>query len=342
LNPVWKMLEDLATKKGITEIVINGPKSVFVERGGEFIGLNASFSKTDLATFIQEVADYNRKDCNGDNPILDGILPDGSRINIVLEPFCSTFCAITIRRYTAANLTLEEHSQSFGISERWVPFFKALISSRMNIVVSGGTGVGKTTFMNMLIREISPDQRIITIEDSLELNVSQINNVRLESGKKFESTGEVMSTRELVKNTLRMRPDRIIIGEVRGGEVFDLLQAMNTGHEGSMTSVHANSSVEALSRLETLFLMSGFDLPYHVVRKQMSQAIDFVIQLGKGPGGKRMVKQVLELNAMEGSTILTSSILETVEGELVSTGVVPSQINKLSEDGLIKRDFFNT
>lgn len=336
------MLEDLATKKGITEIVINGPKSIFVERAGEFIGLNASFSRNDISTFIKEVADYNRKECDGDNPILDGNLPDGSRINIVLEPFCTNFCAITIRKYTAANLTLDDHSQSFGISEQWVPFFKSIIASRMNVIVSGGTGVGKTTFMNMLVREISPDQRIITIEDSLELSVSQINNVRLEAGKRLESTGETISTRELVKNTLRMRPDRIIIGEVRGGEVFDLLQAMNTGHEGSMTSVHANSSVEALSRLETLYLMAGFDLPYHVVRRQMSQAIDFIIQLGKGPGGKRVVKQVLEVNSMEGNTVLTSSILETIEGELVSTGVVPSQINKLSEAGLIKRDYFNT
>ncbi|EQC46269.1 CpaF family protein [Bacteriovorax sp. Seq25_V] len=342
MNPVWKMLEDLATKKGITEIVINGPKSIFVERAGEFIGLNASFSRNDISTFIKEVADYNRKECDGDNPILDGNLPDGSRINIVLEPFCTNFCAITIRKYTAANLTLDDHSQSFGISEQWVPFFKSIIASRMNVIVSGGTGVGKTTFMNMLVREISPDQRIITIEDSLELSVSQINNVRLEAGKRLESTGETISTRELVKNTLRMRPDRIIIGEVRGGEVFDLLQAMNTGHEGSMTSVHANSSVEALSRLETLYLMAGFDLPYHVVRRQMSQAIDFIIQLGKGPGGKRVVKQVLEVNSMEGNTVLTSSILETIEGELVSTGVVPSQINKLSEAGLIKRDYFNT
>lgn len=340
MNPIWKFLEDIATKKGINEIVINGPKSIFVERAGEFIGLNVNFSKNDLTDFINEVAKFNKKTCNSSNPILDGTLPDGSRINIILEPFCTTFCAITIRKYVVSNMTLDAHSQSFGISQKWVGLFKAMIKAKMNIVVSGGTGVGKTTFMNMLIREIPADQRIVTIEDTVELNVSQINNVRLEAGAKIDETSTSLSTRDLVKNTLRMRPDRIIIGEVRGPEVFDLLQAMNTGHSGSMTSVHSNSTIECLSRLETLFLMSGFDIPYHVVRRQISSAVDFVIQLGRGPGGKRMVKQVLEINGMEGNTILTSAILDENAGELESSGVVPNCINKLVETGEIERNYF--
>jgi len=341
VNPVWKMLEDLGTKKGINEIVINGPKNIFVERGGEFIGLNVGLTKSDIFGFVKDVADFNKKVCDHKNPILDGNLPDGSRVNIILEPFTSDGAAVTIRKYTRTSINLEEHSQSFGIPQKWVPFFKSIIQSRMNIVVAGGTGVGKTTFMNMLLKEISPDQRIITIEDTLELNISNPNIVRLEAGTKLEDGESNISMRDLVKNTLRMRPDRIILGEVRGGEVFDLLQAMNTGHEGSMTSVHANSSIECLSRLETLFMMAGFDIPYHVVRRHISQAVDYVIQLGRGAGGRRVVQQVLEINNLEGNNILTSSILETVEGELTSSGVVPAKMNELVENGELAKDFFN-
>lgn len=341
MNPVWKMLEDLASKRGINEIVINGPKNVFVERGGEFIGLNVGFTKANLLDFVKEVADYNKKVCNHQNPLMDGTLPDGSRVNIVLEPFVSQPCAITIRKYVRNNLSLDEHSQTFGIREKWIPFFKAMVAGKMNILVSGGTGVGKTTFMNMLLREIPNDERIVSIEDTLELNITNQNSVRLEAGSKLESGTTDITIRDLVKNTLRMRPDRIIIGEVRGGEVFDLLQAMNTGHEGSMTSVHANSPVECLSRVETLFMMAGFDIPYHVVRRHMAQAIDFVIQLGRGPGGKRVVKQVLEINNLEGNNILTSSILDIEEGELISTGVVPSRMQKFVEANLLAKDYFS-
>ncbi|EQC50786.1 CpaF family protein [Bacteriovorax sp. DB6_IX] len=341
MNPVWKMLEDLGTKKGINEIVINGPKNIFVERGGEFIGLNVGLTKTDLFEFVKDVADFNKKVCNEKRPILDGNLPDGSRINIILSPFTNNGAAITIRKYVRTNINLEEHSQSFGIPQKWVPFFKSMIESRMNIVISGGTGVGKTTFMNMMLKEISPDHRVITIEDTLELNLSNPNLVRLEAGSKIEDSEVSITMRDLVKNTLRMRPDRIILGEVRGAEVFDLLQAMNTGHEGSMTSVHANSSVECLSRIETLFMMAGFDIPYHVVRRHISQAVDFVIQLGRGAGGRRVVQQVLEINGQEGNNILTSSILETIEGELTTTGVVPSKMNRLIEAGELPKDFFN-
>jgi pilus assembly protein CpaF len=298
-------------------------------------------TKSDIFGFVKDVADFNKKVCDHKNPILDGNLPDGSRVNIILEPFTSDGAAVTIRKYTRTSINLEEHSQSFGIPQKWVPFFKSIIQSRMNIVVAGGTGVGKTTFMNMLLKEISPDQRIITIEDTLELNISNPNIVRLEAGTKLEDGESNISMRDLVKNTLRMRPDRIILGEVRGGEVFDLLQAMNTGHEGSMTSVHANSSIECLSRLETLFMMAGFDIPYHVVRRHISQAVDYVIQLGRGAGGRRVVQQVLEINNLEGNNILTSSILETVEGELTSSGVVPAKMNELVENGELAKDFFN-
>jgi pilus assembly protein CpaF len=335
------MLDDLATKKGINEIVINGPRNVFVERGGEFIGLSVDLSLDDIYEFIRDVADYNKKVCDHDMPILDGNLEDGSRINIILSPFANKSPAITIRKYVKTTLSLEKNSKNFGIDPKWVPFFRALILAKKNVIISGGTGVGKTTFMNMILREVPQDERVVTIEDTLELNIQNNNCVRLEAGSKIDGEQTSITVRDLVKNTLRMRPDRIIIGEVRGGEVFDLLQAMNTGHEGSMASVHANSSTEALSRLETLFMMAGFDIPYHVVRRQIASAVDFIIQLGRSKDGKRSVLQVLELNGMEGNTILTSSIFESENGNLLTTGVAPSCLNDLVEDGDLDRAYFS-
>ncbi|MFG1492091.1 CpaF family protein [Halobacteriovorax sp. ZH4_bin.1] len=339
-NSVWKMLEDLSTKKGISEIVINGTKNVFVERGGEFIGLNVPLNKKDILEFSNEVALFNKKKFSNENPILDGRLPDGSRINIISEPYASQGTSITIRKYLSNNFELDKHSQLFGISEKYIPFFKSLIKAKKNILISGGTGSGKTTFMNMLLKEVSPDERIITIEDTLELVVGNTNCVRLEAG--LTSGKEGLSMSQLVKNTLRMRPDRIFIGEVRGAEVFDMIQAMNTGHDGSMTSIHANSPVECLQRVEALFLMAGFDLPYHVVRKYISTAVDFIIQLGRTDDGRRKVTQVMEVNSMEGNNILTTSVLEIENGELVFGGAVPGLANELAKKGELPTNYWNT
>ncbi|MFG1526710.1 CpaF family protein [Halobacteriovorax sp. RZ-2] len=339
-NSVWKMLEDLSTKKGISEIVINGSKNVFVERGGEFIGLNVPLNKKDILEFSNEVALFNKKKFSNENPILDGRLPDGSRINIISEPYASQGTSITIRKYLSNNFELDKHSQLFGISEKYVPFFKSLIKAKKIILISGGTGSGKTTFMNMLLKEVSPDERIITIEDTLELVVGNTNCVRLEAG--LTSGKEGLSMSQLVKNTLRMRPDRIFIGEVRGAEVFDMIQAMNTGHDGSMTSIHANSPVECLQRVEALFLMAGFDLPYHVVRKYISTAVDFIIQLGRTDDGRRKVTQVMEVNSMEGNNILTTSVLEIENGELVFGGAVPSLANELAKKGELPTNYWNS
>ncbi|EPZ51183.1 type II/IV secretion system protein [Bacteriovorax sp. BAL6_X] len=339
-NSVWKMLEDLSTKKGISEIVINGSKNVFVERAGEFIGLNVPLNKKDILEFSNEVALFNKKKFSNENPILDGRLPDGSRINIISEPYSSQGTSITIRKYLSNNFELDKHSQLFGISEKYIPFLKSLIKAKKNILISGGTGSGKTTFMNMLLKEVSQDERIITIEDTLELVVGNSNCVRLEAG--LTSGKEGLSMSQLVKNTLRMRPDRIFIGEVRGAEVFDMIQAMNTGHDGSMTSIHANSPVECLQRVEALFLMAGFDLPYHVVRKYISTAVDFVIQLGRTDDGRRQVTQVMEVNSMEGSNILTTSVLEIENGELIFSGAVPSLANELAKKGELPTNYWNS
>lgn len=215
-NSIWNLINDLNKKSGITEILINGPKSIFVERGGQFIQLNANLPAQDINVFIQEVASYNQKVCNNDNPILDGNLPDGSRINIINSPFVQGSPAISIRKYLRSITSFDSNPTAFGLTPKWIEFFKALMSAKLNIVVSGGTGVGKTTFLNLLINEVSKAERIITIEDTIELSVNMPNVVRLESGAKSLSSKSNLTTRDLVKNTLRMRPDRIIIGETRG------------------------------------------------------------------------------------------------------------------------------
>lgn len=337
-NSVWKLLQDLSTKPGITEIVINDSKRVFVERGGQFIQLNVSLSKKDIIDFAKELSAYNKKPLNDSHPILDGNLPDGSRVNIIIEPYSKGSPAITIRKYLKSISSFDENNNIFGLNDKWIVFLKALVSSRMNIVISGGTGVGKTTFMNLMLGEISNAQRVVTIEDTLELSLNIPNVVRLETS--FRAGESTLTSRDLVKNTLRMRPDRIIIGEVRGGELFDLLQAMNTGHDGSMTSIHANSTNECITRMENLFLMSGFDIPVGVVRRQIAQGVNFIIQLGRDRNGNRVVKQIMELTGMEGNNILTQQLALREDDKLSPTGITPKNMEKLHFDGGIPMNFF--
>jgi pilus assembly protein CpaF len=341
-NSVWNLLSELQTKKGITEVVINNPKTVFVERGGHFIQLNVNLTKNHIYQFIQDIAEFNKKKCDADVPILDGNLPDGSRINIIHEPFALHCPAITIRKYLRSISSFDQNPTAFGLNEKWVEFFKAMVGARVNIIVSGGTGVGKTTFLNLLLAELSPQERVVTIEDTIELSLNFPNVVRLEAGSKITQSRASVSTRDLVKNTLRMRPDRIIIGEIRGEELFDLLQAMNTGHDGSMSSVHANNPGECMQRLETLFLLAGYDVPHHVVRRQIASAVDFVIQLGRNREGSRIVRSVAEITGMEADSILMQTILEQNEDDvLVAKGIVPKNMNKLNHMGGLPLNFFN-
>lgn len=339
-NAIWNLINDLNKKTGITEILINGPRHVFVERAGQFIQLNANLPASDISTFIKEVATQNQKVCDHDNPILDGTLPDGSRINIINEPFVQGSPAISIRKYLKTISSFDNNPNVFGLTPRWIEFFKAMMTAKLNIVVSGGTGVGKTTFLNLLINEIAASDRIITIEDTLELSITLPNVVRLESGAKSLQSKSNLSTRDLVKNTLRMRPDRIIIGETRGPELFDLLQAMNTGHEGSMTSVHANSGGECLSRMETLFLLAGFEIPLVVVRKQMASAINFIVQLGRDTEGQRVIVEIIEVCGMEGQTMLTQTIASREDGFLRFKGIAPKVFDSLHRDGGLPYNFF--
>lgn len=342
-NSVWNLINDLQAKKGITEVVINGPKNVFVERGGHFIQLNITLTKTDIHQFIADIAEFNRKKCDADHPILDGNLPDGSRINIINEPFSQGSPAITIRKYLKSVTSFDQSPNAFGLDEHWVEFFKAVVSARMNIIVSGGTGVGKTTFLNLLLAELSPQERVVTIEDTIELSINFPNVVRLEAGGNLTNTKASVSTRDLVKNTLRMRPDRVIIGEIRGEELFDLLQAMNTGHDGSMSSVHANNPGECVSRLETLFLLAGYDVPHHVVRRQISTAINFIFQLGRNREGQRIIKQISEITGMEGESISMQTIAAIDEDEILRAGrVVPKCMSRLNHMGGLPLNFFNS
>ncbi len=340
-NKINDLIEELAKKSGITELIVNRGDNVFVEKDGELIRLDAKFSDEEIDSFCQDIATFNRKEFSQDYPILDGNLRDGSRINLIHKDYTNHSHAITIRRYIKSIKTFEGTPGIFGLDETWINFIKILIKARLNVIVSGGTGVGKTTLLNLMLQEINPKERVITIEDTRELQFALSNVVRLESRPPLGGH-QGLTIRELLKNTLRMRPDRIIVGEVRGGEVFDLLQAMNTGHEGSMTSVHANSPGECLLRLENLYMLSGYDLPMKALRYQISTAVNFIIQIKRDRNGQRVVHQITEVAGMEGEKILLQDLGMQKNGELRFTGLVPACMNKLMRSGLPKDYFIGT
>lgn len=338
-NTVWNMLDELGTKTGITEIIINNTDNVYIEREGELIRLNIRLPGEDVVAFCKDVARFNKTNFNASNPIVDGSLPDGSRINIISSSYTTSSPAITIRKYLKNISQFDTSPGVFGLSPKWVKFLKVMVQAKMNIIVSGGTGNGKTTFLNLLLQEIAQTERVITIEDTKELSFNLPNTVRLVARGASAKVENPLKIRDLLKNTLRMRPDRIIIGEVRGEEAFDLLQAMNTGHDGSMCTIHANNPAEALSRIENLFLFSGFDVPTKAVRQQMSTAIDFIIQLDRTRDGKRIVSRIAEVSNMEGDKILLQDIGNRTEDGPVFTGLVPKRMKELMEFGL-QTDFF--
>ncbi len=338
-NAVWNMISELGTKSGITEIIINNIDNVYIEREGELIRLNINLHAEDIVAFCKDVARFNKTSFNSNNPIVDGSLPDGSRINIISSSYTGVSPAITIRKYLKSITEFSSAPGIFGLSPKWVKFLQTMVQARMNIIVSGGTGNGKTTFLNLLLQEISPTERVITIEDTKELSFNLPNTVRLVAKSSSAKIEDPLKIRDLLKNTLRMRPDRIIIGEVRGEEAFDLLQAMNTGHDGSMCTVHANTPAETLSRLENLFLFSGFDIPLLAIRQQMSTAIDFIVQLDRSRDGKRIVSKISEVSNMEGEKVLLQDIGKRTEDGPVFTGLVPKRMKELMEYGL-KTDFF--
>jgi pilus assembly protein CpaF len=337
-NRINDFIEELSKKTGISELIINNNDNVYVEKDGEMFRIDTKFSDEEIEDFCQELAHYNRKEFGPEHPILDGNLPDGSRINFIHKDYTNSTHAITIRRYSKHIKSFDASPGIFGLSPEWMDFLKLLVKARINIIVAGGTGVGKTTFLNLLLQEIPSKERIITIEDTRELQFKLPNVVRLEARPSVVN-GAGLAIRDLLKNTLRMRPDRIIVGEVRGGEVFDLLQAMNTGHEGSMTSVHANSPGECLLRLENLYLLSGHDLPIKALRYQISTAVDFIIQIRRDKNGNRVVHQLTEVSSMEGDKILLQDVGMHKDGVFKFTGLVPACFPRLQKAGLPK-DFF--
>ena len=338
-------LELLLKEEGVADIMINGPKHVFLEKGGRIIRSDVTFRDNDhLLQILDRIVSRVGRRIDETSPMVDARLPDGSRVNAIIPPLALDGPALTIRRFGSNPLTLEDLLKFGAFTPEMVMFLEGAMKARLNIIISGGTGSGKTTLLNTLSSFISNENRIITIEDAAELQLQQEHVLRLETRPaNTEGKGAVTAT-DLIKNALRMRPDRIIIGECRGGEALDMLQAMNTGHDGSLTTVHANNPRDAISRIETLVSMSGFDLPLVALRKQIASAVHLVVQASRLQGGPRKVTYITEIVGMEGETLIMQDIFKFVQegidnngkavGHFMATGVRPKCIEHLESSGV--------
>lgn len=339
-------LEPLLADDTVSDILVNGSQEVYVERFGKLEPTSITFRDDDhLMQVIERIVSRVGRRIDETSPMVDARLPDGSRVNAIIPPLAIDGPALAIRRFGVNPLGVPELLKNHSITEEIVAFLKAAVRGRLNILISGGTGSGKTTLLNALSSFIPGDERIITIEDSAELMLQQPHVVRLETRPpNIEGAGQI-TQRELLFNSLRMRPDRIVVGEVRGAEALDMLQAMNTGHEGSLTTIHANSPRDALSRIETMVSMAGFDLPVSVVRQQMSSALNLVVQAARLHDGKRRILSVMEVLGMEGQIITMQEIFtfqlqgcdeETgmLRGEFISTGIRPRCVDKIRANGI--------
>ncbi len=338
-------LERLLRDREISEIMTKGAKCVFVEKKGKVLKSEVTFRDEDeLRDVVEKIMKPLGRVCDETTPYQDARLPDGSRVNVVIPPLAIDGTALTIRKFSKNKLTHNDLIKFGAMTAEMADFLKACVKARLNILVSGGTGSGKTTLLNVLSSFIPEDERTVTIEDAAELSFSQEHVIRLESRPAdFEGKGAV-SIRDLVKNALRMRPDRIVIGECRGGEAFDMLQAMNTGHDGSMSTLHSNSPQDAISRVETLVMMAGYDLPIKAIRKQISGAVDLIIQQSRLTDGSRKVTYITEIQGMEGEAILLQDIFTfqstglgpdgKLTGSLKPTGLVPKFIEKFKARGV--------
>lgn len=304
-GPIQPLLDD----PGVSEVMINGPELIYVEKAGRLEKVPVTFrSPEHLKATLEKMLSFTGRRVDDASPMVDSRLPDGSRVNAVIHPISVHGDSITIRKFSKEPLKMSQLAEMGTISEAMAQFLSAAVLGRINIIVSGGTGSGKTTTLNALSAFIPGNERIVTIEDAAELQLQQEHKVTLEARPpNVEGKGEV-SIRSLVRNALRMRPDRIIVGEVRGGEALDMLQAMNTGHEGSLTTAHANSPRDCLARLETMVLMAGADLPLPAIRQQISSAIDVVVQQSRMQDGSRRIIQITEVVGIEGGTITTQDL----------------------------------
>jgi len=293
----------------ISEIMINGPQQIFIEKEGKLILTEAKYeSELQLRLAINHIINPFGRYVNGKHPMVDAHLRDGSRVNAIIPPVAQQGSCLSIRRFLKDKLNAQDLIDKGALTQGMAEFVSVCVAARLNVIVAGNTSSGKTTFLNILARSIPDHERIVTIEDSVELQMMQTHKISLEARPPdYNGDGQV-TIRDLVKNSLRMRPDRIIVGEIRGGEALDMLQAMNTGHDGSMTTVHSNSPRDTLSRLETMTLMAGFELPVLAIRKQIAAALDVIIYLTRFPDGTRKVTQISEVAGMESEVITLTDI----------------------------------
>lgn len=329
----------------VTEIMVNGPEQVYIEKEGKLVLTDAKFKNDNhVLHVIKKIVSPIGRRIDESSPMVDARLPNGSRVNAIIPPLAIDGPSITIRKFSEDPFKIDDLINFGTLNSKMAELLRYCVEGRLNIVVSGGTGSGKTTTLNVLSSFIPDNERIVTIEDAAELQLSQEHVVRLESRPpNVEGKGEV-TIRDLVKNSLRMRPDRIIIGEVRSGEALDMLQAMNTGHDGSLTTGHANSPRDMLSRLETMVLMSGMNLPVKAIRDQIASAIDLIIQQSRLMDGSRKITYITEVQGMEGDVIILQDIFRfeqrgvdnrgKVKGEFVSTGIMPKFVQELKEKGI--------
>lgn len=345
-------LDPLLADPSISDILVNGPKNIFVEKNGKLYKTDVTFKDDQhLRNIIERIVSKVGRRIDEKSPMVDARLADGSRVNAIIPPLALDGASLSIRKFKQDAGSLDSLLKWGSLSKEMAETLAMAVKARLNIVISGGTGAGKTTLLNSLSAQIPNDERIITIEDSAELALQQEHVVRLETRPaNIEGSGQI-SSRDLVINALRMRPDRIIIGECRGAESLDMLQAMNTGHDGSLTTLHANTPRDALSRLETMCLFSGVDLPEKNIKSQISSAIDMIIQASRLQDGSRKITSVSEITGMEGNVISMQEIFAfeqtgveemKVIGQHVSTGIRPKFVEKLKMKSLsIPQEYFN-
>ena len=338
-------LEPLLSDKTVSDILVNGSSQVYVERRGKLELTDVRFNNdAHLLNIIDRIVSAVGRRVDESSPMVDARLKDGSRVNAVIPPLALDGPSLSIRRFAVELLSIDDLTRLGTLTADLAKVLSAIVRGRLNVLISGGTGAGKTTLLNLLSGFIPETERIVTIEDSAELQLQQPHVVRLETRPpNIEGRGAV-TQRDLVRNSLRMRPDRIVIGEVRGGEALDMLQAMNTGHDGSLTTIHANTPRDALGRVENMVSMTGVSFPVKALRAQIASAIDVVIQVERQEDGRRRVVSLQETNGMEGDVITTSELFKferrgldkdgNVQGELITTGVVPSFDKQLRERGI--------
>ena len=339
-GPIQPLLDD----EDVSEVMVNGPKKVFIEKKGRLTKSAVTFDDDDhvLRVIDRIILPLGRR-VDADTPTVDARLPDGSRVNAVIRPVSIDGPSITIRKFRKDKLSVQQLIDYGSLTPHMSEFIRACVLAHLNIVISGGTGSGKTTLLNVLSSFIPEEERIITIEDAAELQLQQDHVLRMETKVPNVDGRGAVSIRDLVRNSLRMRPDRIVVGECRGGEALDMLQAMNTGHDGSLTTLHANSPRDAISRMETMVLMAGMDLPLKVVRQQISSAVDLIIQQTRLKDGSRKVTAITEVVGMEGDIVVLTDIFKfeqtglgqegKILGELKATGIRPIFTPRLEAAG---------